>query len=380
MSKETKADPKRSTLILALIFGSLVILILAAILIIKPFSSGSAGSNSLLSTMTQQELQIEKLRQEVLNIQLENERMGSFWDRISPTATILTAFVAVAGVLITIWRQTTENRRQKEQDLNQRELDRKQREIESLRRLDDKFTSIVANLGADSEPVQVSAAVSLLTYLKPEYEGFHEQVYLILLANLKIDHSPAINRILVEGLERAIRLRLKYAQEKGEPSDLDLSNASLYHINLSGLDLSTADLGFADLRLANLIGSNLFRARGYETNLEKAKWSRANLNEVRFRKANLRDAHLHDVNLVAADLKETDMQAAQFYRSKMQSAHLEGANLANAQFQEANLNDTYFLGSKLNRQALETIRKALNWKNAHFDEEIASQLENMGKN
>jgi hypothetical protein len=102
MSKETKADPKRSTLILALIFGSLVILILAAILIIKPFSSGSAGSNSLLSTMTQQELQIEKLRQEVLNIQLENERMGSFWDRISPTATILTAFVAVAGVLITI--------------------------------------------------------------------------------------------------------------------------------------------------------------------------------------------------------------------------------------------------------------------------------------
>jgi uncharacterized protein YjbI with pentapeptide repeats len=379
MSRETKVEPKRSTLILALVAASLVILILAVIYFTRPFYSGSAGSNSLLSTMTEQELQIEKLRQEVLNIQLQNERMGSFWDRISPTATILTAFVAVAGVLITIWRQTTENRRQKEQDLNQRELDREQREIESLRRLDDKFTSIVANLGADSEAVKVSAAVSLLTYLKSEYEGFHEQVYMILLANLKIEHSPAINRILVEGLERAIRLRLKYAQEKREQPDLDLSNASLYHINLSDLDLSSADLGFADLRLANLIGSNLFRVRGFEANLEKARLSRANLNEARFRKANLRNAHLHDVNLVAADLKDTDMQAAQFYRSKMQSAHLEGADLTNAQFQEANLNDTYFLGSKLNQQALKTIRKAFNWQNAHFDEEIASELENMGE-
>jgi uncharacterized protein YjbI with pentapeptide repeats len=347
-----------------------IVLILALLVILKPSweQPSSVVGKDPLQSMSQQELQDEKLRQEILNLQLENKKRSSFWELLPSYATIVTTLVAVIGVFVTIWRQ-----------INERELDRKQREDESLRRLDEKFTSIVSNLGSESSSIQASAAVSILTFLKPEYKVFHDQVFMILLANLKIQHDHAVNKLLIEGFEKAIRIQLQSLREK-EEFELDLSRSFLHRVDLSGLDLSQADLGFAQLRGANLTDANLHRVRGMEANLEKARLSRANLNEARFRKARFAGAQFHGCNLVAADLKETDLREAQFYQAKMQSAHLEKANLSGAKFEQANLNDAFFRGTTLNAEALKNVIKAFNWQKAHFDEDVKAKLEELAKN
>lgn len=277
-------------------------------------------------------------------------------------ATLITALVAVIGVIVTVWKQ-----------LSQQEADRR-------RRFDEKFTSIVANLGAESPTIKASAAVSIVSFLKPEYEVFHDQVFMVLLANLKLEHSDVLNKLLVNGFEKAIRIVLQSAKDKDAQFELDLSRCNLYRVDLSGLDLTQADLGFAKLQGANLTDAILRRVRGWEAHLENARVSRANLEEARFQRACFRGGQFHDARLVSADLKETDLTEAQFYRAKMQSAHLEEANLNRARFEQADLNDTFFYGAKnLNAETLKSISKALNWQKAHFDDDVRARLEEIAQ-
>jgi uncharacterized protein YjbI with pentapeptide repeats len=281
-------------------------------------------------------------------------------DNVVTYATLITAFVAVVGVVVTVWKQLA------------------QQEAERRRQLDEKFATIIANLGADSPAIQASAAVSIISFLKPEYKAFHDQVFMVLLANLKLKHSDVINRLLITGFEQAIRIRLQ-SLKKGDTSiGLDLSHSNLYRAELAGLNLKEADLGFAKLKNANLTNTNLHRVRGWSADLEKARLSRANLEEARFRKANFREGQFHNARLVSADLKETDLTGAQFYQAKMQSAHLEDADLGEAKFEQADLNDAFFRGAKnLNTQTLKSISKALNWEKAHFDDDIMAKLEEL---
>jgi hypothetical protein len=53
----------------------------------------------------------------------------------------------------------------------------------------------VENLGSNSKALQMSAAAAaLLTFLKPRYQEFHSDVFLLLVANLKteIGHDRAV--------------------------------------------------------------------------------------------------------------------------------------------------------------------------------------------
>lgn len=357
----------------ALITGAVLIIlniVLGWVLITTLRNTGNDQPGSTASTiedqMSNEELETEKLRQEVAQLQIETKRLNSPWQAISSYATLITAIVAVAGVFLTIWKQFSE-----------RERDREQREAESRRRLDEKFSSVITDMGSDNPSLQVSAIVSLMTFLRPEYLEFHEQVYLVLLANLKIKSSLQVNRLQIQAFEKALTLMLQASQQSGKPLELDFTNVNLYHANLHGMDLSNVDLGFADLRLANLIETNLFRAKGIEVNLEKARLTGSNMNEVRFAKAKLSQAHLHDVNLVAANLKEADLKGVEFFRSKLQSAHMEESDLTGARFENADLKDTYFKGAKLDRTALVSIGKAKNWEHAHFDDGVKETIGEM---
>ncbi len=345
------------------------IIILAIVVIFISIKMKSPEGDDGLQTMTKPELEQEKLRQEVAKLQTENRKANSLLVFLVSNAGLLTMLLAIIGAIITIWKQ-----------IEERKKDRQQRESENLRRIDEKFAAIVKDLGSDSVPIQAGAAVSILTFLQPRYEAFYEQVYLIILANLKIKkdkREEATAELLLKAFEKAIRLLIEFKMKQGEPIELDLSHADLKRVNLAGLELSNTDLGYADMPNAVLEGANLFRARGYGANLRGARLSRANLNEARFKTAIFTDALFHESNLVAANMKETNLQHAQFHQAKLQSAHFENADLRGAQFNQANIDDAYFRGALLDDQALKSLLKAYNWKDAHFDEEIKLRLENL---
>lgn len=366
MSEQKKLGPGTWVLTIGI---SLIVLSIALgaweILLWRSLNSNPQDAALAESTpaMDREGLDLEKLRQEIKQLQIENDKSVSPWQSVPIYATLVTAVVAVGGLFLTVAKQFSE-----------RDRDRQQREAESIRHVDEKFTSVVSDLGSDSESLRMSAIVSLITFLGPDYARFHEQVYLLLLANLKLKSSTPVNRLLIQAFEKALAFNLKAPRTREHPLELDFTNANLYHANLSYLDLSNADLGFADLRLANLTYAVLFRAKGIEANFERAKLSHANFGEARLAKANLAGAHLHQTNLVAANLKETDLTGAEFLRARLQSAHLEGATIDNARFEQAYLQDAYFVGARLSPATIRSIAKAFNWEDAHFDEDVRAKI------
>lgn len=244
--------------------------------------------------------------------------------------------------------------------------------------IEDRFNKMVADLGAQNLAVQISAAVMLLVFLKPEYESYHDRVYYILRAHLREDHHAGVRELLVDAFERAIRLGLPYTDAKGS---LDMSRTNLPRIDLGGLDLSGVDIAFANLHGSNLEETKLFRARGFGVDLTQANLTKANLGEARLQESKFPRSSLNGANLISADLKRADLSGVTCKQAKLQSAHLEGSKLIGAQFEQADLNDAYFQQAIFDDNALRSITKAYNWQNAHFDVPIMNRLKKMaGKN
>ena len=69
---------------------------------------------------------------------------------------------------------------------------------------------------------------------------------LVALANLKVEHSEPVRKLLLHVFERAVRL------SPPEPNERDLSFAALDGADLSEVDLSGANLSDTSLKGANL--------------------------------------------------------------------------------------------------------------------------------
>ena len=144
--------------------------------------SFAEGEQPVNQMERREQLELVKLKQEIKKLELENKKLSDGRGTIVGIAPFLTAIVALLGVFITLWRHLSEQRRQ-------RDLDRKNLQTDRIRRFNEKFNAVVENLGSESQAIQASAAVSIQTFLKPEYSEFHDQVFLILLANLKVQHN-----------------------------------------------------------------------------------------------------------------------------------------------------------------------------------------------
>jgi uncharacterized protein YjbI with pentapeptide repeats len=321
--------------------------------------------------------EVNKLREEVNKLQLENKKLQNPWERILSFGTLVTALVALGGFLVTFWKQMIETSRQRILDCEQRDRESRQR-ADGLRvRLEEQFNGIVSNLGSESPSVQASAAIQIMNFLKPEHQDFHNQVFLILNANLKVQlrnvQDEVLAQLLVDAFQQAIRIEIQ-ADPDHQKTPIDLARTYLKRAELFELDLRSADLAFADLRNANLKKSNLHRARGIEAKMEKARLSGADLGEARMREAILNGAQFHGTNLVSADLKKTELKEAEFQKAKLQSAHLEGADLTDARFEQANLNDAFFQGATFSPITLRSIINAVNWEKAHYDAPVLASL------
>lgn len=323
--------------------------------------------------------EINKLREEGNKLQLESKKLQNPWERILSFGTLVTAIVALGGFVVTFWKQMGETSRQRTIDCEQRDRESQERADGVRTRLEEQFNGIVSNLGSESPSIQASAAIQIMNFLKPEHKDFHNQVFLILYANLKVQlrniKNEVLGQLLVEAFQQAIRIEVE-ADPKHEKT-MDLARTYLKRAELSKLDLRGADLAYARLQSANLTESNLNRARGYDAKMDKARLSRADLGEARMQKAKLNAAQLHETNLVSADLKDAILTGAQLQKAKLQSAHLEGANLTDARFEQANLSDAFFQGAIFSPATLRSIINAVNWEKAHYDAPVLAELKKL---
>ncbi len=315
------------------------------------------------------ELDSDKLRKEIEQLRLSNEDSRAWWHGPLQMLPFLTAAIALIGLMVTFWKQSSDLTKQRRDEVAQRRSDTRQR-------FDESFAATVQNLGSESEGLQASGASALGAYLRPEHAEFHLPVFNLLVANVKLQHSKVVSSLLVQEFEKALRvvLSIKGAER---PSSLDLSDANLLRVQLDGLSLEgvALDLGHARLNGASLVGTTLKRMRGYGVHLNGARLTDANLWEARLNGAVAARAQFHRAILKSATLKGAALQRAQFQEARLQSAHLEEADLIDARFEKADLNDTYFLRARLNDTALRSVIKAYNWDRAHFDRDVRDRLE-----
>lgn len=312
-------------------------------------------------------LQDEKLRQEIRKLRIESDQAQSPYTRVLGAASFL---VAVAGfaTLAFSWKK------QREESARQRDADRRQREDEKRRTFDESFALTIQNLSAESLSLRANAAVTLLLYVGPRYRDFVEHMLLLSVTNLRLPQEVIVRDMLVRVLERAVRLAV--SNGPGTMSQLDFSGAQLH-----GLDLSDVDLRQFDVHLDSVImptgtldRANLWKVVGRGAELSGLSAVAANLGQARMDHAQLDGSRLDGARLTSADLRGCDLQHATFRGSQLQSTHFDGADLRGARFEGANLADTYFLGARLDAVAIQSLRRAQNWRKAHFDDAVRSQL------
>jgi uncharacterized protein YjbI with pentapeptide repeats len=330
----------------------------------------SAPAGTLASTS----LDDRKLEQEIRKLELENRDGSGLRGVISAYGPLLTGLAALSAVLATFVTQRQADRRQ-------RASERLQRENEVERRFAERFASVMGDLGADAEASQAGAAVSLLTFLRPEHHRYHQQVRLIALSNLKLAHSDAVHRLLRHTLEAAFR-----SPQPVEAPELDFSGAMLEGIDLAGINLDGVQLDDAVLRNATFAGGSLRGARGNEgTVLEGAQFARrrsgkesdaasASLFNARLPMARCRGASFQGANLINCHLRGADLRGATFRGAKMQAAHFESADLRGARFEGADVGDAYFLQAQFDEAALRSLGKAIRVDRAHLSPEARSLL------
>lgn len=327
------------------------------------------GTSAFAATPTKDELERQKLEQEIRKLRTDNDRAESKREYFLAFAPFVTVIGAILAIGLPVWKETRERRHQRAEELEQQKL-------ELRRRFEEQFGRAIADLGDDKEAVQVSGAVLLENFLRPDYADFHDQVYRVLCANLTVDHSRLVNRFLARAFAQAARVHVAAAAKSGERATLDFARCHANRVDLSGLDLTGADFAFGHFRSANLTGCDLTRALGRETHFEKARFSRSTLTEVRFHKAYCEEAQFHEAVMTSAELRGADLRNAAFQQARLQGAHLNEAKLTGARFDQANLSDAYFTGAELDEGVLRSVLNAADesWRKAHFDPAVEHRL------
>jgi uncharacterized protein YjbI with pentapeptide repeats len=341
------------------------------ILLLTPYESIAEDTTPTASI---EMLQKAKLEREIEKLQTEIQAASSGWAKFTQIAPFITAIIALAGVFVTARKHISESNRQ-------READRRQLERERVRRFDEKFNQIVEGLGSSNSVTKAGAAVSILTYLRPEYSAFHEQVFLILMANLKLAHDETTNSLLVRAFEIAIRGKAKEIEkknnaisEKEDKISLDISHTNLTSACLPGINLSWANAQESTLEKANLREGCLQRFRASKANLRKAQLSKTDLRKSIFDGAAMANARLCAADLRWAHFKSCDLRDAKFQRALLQSALFQDADLRGARFEQADINSAIFKGATLDNVAMRSIVTARNWRKADFDDDVAIAL------
>lgn len=277
----------------------------------------------------------EKLRLEVKQLQQQEDRSLQAWIW-NYTATIFSPSVVLLVALLGGLRWWFRDRR-----------------LEREKRSEERFQSIVVNLGSKDIEARIGATIMLRTFLQSKYKQFHYQVFDLAVANLRLqmaglkDKQPnqpdepgsldslsqALITLFKESFPQARDWTKKHSTRSGIIALFDrlkllfTKQFDSQSLDASELQLNNAYLADADLRevwmpKCSLCGANLSRANFVDANLAGVNVTKANLAG-----ADLTGANLADAILIGATLTSV----------KLIGADLTGANLTDAELPEVDL-------------------------------------------
>jgi len=349
----------------AALLCSVVLFASLALLLSGGAAVAQQGKGSTALERQKLQAEITKLRKEAAKIDHEEGVVGDVVD----LAPLITALVALGGLIATFWKQISESSRQ-------RQLDREEREKARAQRFDEQFQQTAENLSSKNGEVRAAAAASIELFMRPEYEDFHRRLFLLLLGALRFPRGDIGDKLLVRTFQAVAAEQIAAMRRNGSRAAIDISNCHLDYVRLPDVDLAGVDMAFASLHGADLSRSRLRRARGREVDLSGARLSDCDLGEARLVGAKLVKASLPKADLVSAKLQRADATGASFRGARLQEVQLDGAVLRGARFEGANLNNGFFRGASFDQGSLRSIAHgAIAWREANWDADVLEALE-----
>jgi uncharacterized protein YjbI with pentapeptide repeats len=241
---------------------------------------------------------------------------------------------------------------------------------------EERFEGVVKSLGSEHAEERVSASVLLPTFLSPEYERFHEQIFNLAAGHLRAEANVKNGAALATKIElpsafSAIQLSLTPHEESAPPQSEDEYSPAFKPTRSSTPAPSPSPLAQV---LANVLSKSYRLARDAKVRRREgdlAVLTRQSLNaagvqvdgtylanvDLRnawFRQASFRGTTLSGALLTKAVLEGSNMSDARLNEAELTGANLKnvdftGADLTNAGLDGANLDGANFTGARLNK-------------------------------
>lgn len=275
--------------------------------------------------MTVTALNKEKLAQEVQQLKNQNEPDPLGWLRTNASI-LLSTLVVVIGGLIGLFRWLGDRRDEQEKRQEDQRTDREKRD-------EDRFQTAIAGLGSQDVQARIGAAVMLRTFLKPGYEQFHEQIFALAVANLRLPPSAdsSTDPDLPDPLSQELMLVFKESyplarkQLEQESVEKGYTTVDYKSLNASSVQLNNALLSRADLSHAYMVKASLKKATLNEADLKETDLESANLDGAYLLSADLTGANLRFADLTEANFRGADLSGADLYRATLTDSKLENA-------------------------------------------------------
>ena len=308
----------------------LIAIILVGIIIFQIRLSEDLRNSSVqiyeqIDKMESSDISIDKLKQEIINLKIENKKKTIFWQLfLNNIASAVGIFAAFAGGYIII-QQYIANKKSQNQDRNYT-----------------LFEEIYSKILGDEQKIKNEKAAYLSTlglFLSADKSEFHERVA-ILLNSIKSDINK--NKIIEEAY---INIFMKAIEKI--PSEM-------------------RKLSWANLRLHHCI---------IDTNLHKKKFKRIDLRGFDFRDSkfyspvldqgsNFYNCLMDEIDLSGAELLKCNFERSSLRRAKMSGADLFQGNFAYVDFTNAYLDDIYVERLNMYKANLKDVRlskRSIKW-------------------
>lgn len=260
--------------------------------------------------------------------------------------TALTAVVAVAIALGTLYVTQSANQQQDTSDQLQVKL-------ETQKQVNDRFALATDQLGSDQVDVRVGGMYAFERIMQDSPPD--EARVLAVLSTYVRGHAttpppgtpPAPPTLDVQ---TALTV-LGHHRNAASSSAIDLSYSYLVAAKLQGAQLHGANLRGADLTGAYLQGADLSEADLYAANLAHSYLSGVDIDPKGPQGANLRGADLSEADLTGAYLAGVDLRGANLSRSTVTGAGFGFADLRGADLYGVNLSSASTYRAKLDAGA-----------------------------
>ncbi len=317
----------------------------------------------------------QKLNQEVNQLELQNDRSLFEW-LWNNASTLISALIIAGSAIFGLYRWTRDRKTEREKASEER------------------FRSVVEDLGGERAEQKVGGAIVLRTFLLPGYEQFYRQVFDLAVAHLRLrGHTSSGKSQSGKSVSQAIITLFTAANiQSQKQTDLDQSefpdplSQALAIVLKESFPLVRKWLvqGGPPPRLPSIQGI-LVRLRLKKRN-SLFKPPLLDATSVQLDKAHLSRADFKEIWMPDAHLEGADLMSAEFNKANLEGTDFTGAHLERADLMKANLIGTIFAGAfldgaQLSRAVLEGTRfDKADLKHASFAETTLHKCSFTGAN